>query len=312
MQYTIAFYNIENLFDIHNDLFTNDDDFLPTSDKRWTQKKYDRKIYKIGSVISQIGTDENTTPPAIVGLAEVENKRVLKDLLASKDLQSINYDYVHYNSLDERGIDVALIYNKDVFTVNSSETFNVFITDEDGEIDFTRDVLLVSGMLGGEEIHIIVNHWPSRREGEEASLYKRVLAAQKNIEVVNRLKQENPNSKIIVMGDFNDNPDDDSVEELVAGANLYNPMQNLRSIDKGSLNHDFNWNVFDQIMVSINFLETKPNTLKFSDANIFDSKFLTQYNGKYKGQPYRTFVGKKYKGGFSDHFPVFIELRKTD
>lgn len=312
MQYTIAFYNIENLFDIHNDPFTNDDDFLPTSDKRWTQKKYDRKIYKIGSVISQIGTDENTTPPAIVGLAEVENKRVLKDLLASKDLQSINYDYVHYNSLDERGIDVALIYNKDVFTVNSSETFNVFITDEDGEIDFTRDVLLVSGMLGGEEIHIIVNHWPSRREGEEASSYKRVLAAQKNIEVVNRLKQENPNSKIIVMGDFNDNPDDDSVEELVAGANLYNPMQNLRSIDKGSLNHDFNWNVFDQIMVSINFLETKPNTLKFSDANIFDSKFLTQYNGKYKGQPYRTFVGKKYKGGFSDHFPVFIELRKTD
>lgn len=312
MQYTIAFYNIENLFDIHNDPFTNDDDFLPTSDKRWTQKKYDRKIYKIGSVISQIGTDENTTPPAIVGLAEVENKRVLKDLLASKDLQSINYDYVHYNSLDERGIDVALIYNKDVFTVNSSETFNIFITDEDGEIDFTRDVLLVSGMLGGEEIHIIVNHWPSRREGEEASSYKRVLAAQKNIEVVNRLKQENPNSKIIVMGDFNDNPDDDSVEELVAGANLYNPMQNLRSIDKGSLNHDFNWNVFDQIMVSINFLETKPNTLKFSDANIFDSKFLTQYNGKYKGQPYRTFVGKKYKGGFSDHFPVFIELRKTD
>lgn len=312
MQYTIAFYNIENLFDIHNDPFTNDDDFLPTSDKRWTQKKYDRKIYKIGSVISQIGTDENTTPPVIVGLAEVENKRVLKDLLASKDLQSINYDYVHYNSLDERGIDVALIYNKDVFTVNSSETFNIFITDEDGEIDFTRDVLLVSGMLGGEEIHIIVNHWPSRREGEEASSYKRVLAAQKNIEVVNRLKQENPNSKIIVMGDFNDNPDDDSVEELVAGANLYNPMQNLRSIDKGSLNHDFNWNVFDQIMVSINFLETKPNTLKFSDANIFDSKFLTQYNGKYKGQPYRTFVGKKYKGGFSDHFPVFIELRKTD
>ncbi|WP_262733576.1 endonuclease/exonuclease/phosphatase family protein [Gaetbulibacter sp. NE] len=312
MQYTIAFYNIENLFDIHNDPFTNDDDFLPTSDKRWTQKKYDRKIYKIGSVISQIGTDENTTPPAIVGLAEVENKRVLKDLLASKDLQSINYDYVHYNSLDERGIDVALIYNKDVFTVNSSETFNVFITDEDGEIDFTRDVLLVSGMLGEEEIHIIVNHWPSRREGEEASSYKRVLAAQKNIEVVNRLKQENPNSKIIVMGDFNDNPNDDSVEELVAGANLYNPMQNLRSIDKGSLNHDFNWNVFDQIMVSINFLETKPNTLKFSDANIFDSKFLTQYNGKYKGQPYRTFVGKKYKGGFSDHFPVFIELRKTD
>ncbi|RYH76372.1 endonuclease [Flavobacteriaceae bacterium 144Ye] len=312
MQYTIAFYNIENLFDIHNDPFTNDNDFLPTSDKRWTQKKYDRKIYKIGSVISQIGTDENTTPPAIVGLAEVENKRVLKDLLASKDLQSINYDYVHYNSLDERGIDVALIYNKDVFTVNSSETFNIFITDEDGEIDFTRDVLLVSGMLGGEEIHIIVNHWPSRREGEEASSYKRMLAAQKNIEVVNRLKQENPNSKIIVMGDFNDNPDDDSVEELVAGANLYNPMQNLRSIDKGSLNHDFNWNVFDQIMLSINFLETKPSTLKFSDANIFDSKFLTQYNGKYKGQPYRTFVGKKYKGGFSDHFPVFIELRKTD
>lgn len=311
MQYTIAFYNIENLFDIHNDPFTNDDDFLPTSDKRWTQKKYDRKIYKIGSVISQIGTNENTIPPAIVGLAEVENKRVLKDLLASKDLQSINYDYVHYNSLDERGIDVALIYNKDVFTVNSSETFNIFITDEDGEIDFTRDVLLVSGMLGEEEIHIIVNHWPSRREGEEASSYKRVLAAQKNIEVVNRLKQDNPNSKIIVMGDFNDNPDDDSVEELVAGANLYNPMQNLRSIDKGSLNHDFNWNVFDQIMVSINFLETKPNTLKFSDANIFDSKFLTQYNGKYKGQPYRTFVGKKYKGGFSDHFPVFIELKKT-
>lgn len=310
--YTIAFYNLENLFDIHNDASKHDNDFLPVSDKRWTKKRYDRKLFKLGQVISKIGFEDVQKPPAIVGLAEVENKNVIKDLIKSKDLEPYNYDVVHFNSQDERGIDVGLIYDKTVFTVERSKTYSIYIEDELGDQDYTRDILLVSGELHSEKVYCIVNHWPSRREGVEISMPKRFKAAQKVIEIMESIRSEAPHAKILVMGDFNDNPSDDSLKHMSKEGDLYNPMETMLSYSRGSLNHNFKWNLFDQILFSTNFFESQKDRLRFDTADIFDEKFLTQYKGKFKGQPFRTYVGKKYKGGYSDHFPVYVQLNVTE
>ena len=309
--FTIAFYNLENLFDTYDNKYTNDGDFLPNAEKKWTPKRYRKKVRKLGYTISQIGTKTSENLPVIIGLAEVENKLVVKDLIDSKFLKAKNYDIVHYDSPDERGIDVALIYNKDFFKVISSETFSLNLTDEDGNPDYTRDILLVEGYLNEEKIYVVVNHWPSRREGEKQSEGKRLTASAKAIEIIDLIKQREANPKIIVMGDFNDNPSDKSVKQLVSSQDLYNPMETLLSYTKGSLNYRFQWNLFDQIFFSTNFFEYKPNAHSFSNADIFDDAFLKQFKGKYKGTPFRTYVGLKYKGGYSDHFPVYIHLKKT-
>lgn len=310
-QYTIAFYNIENLFDTVNDPMSDDDDFLPTSRKRWTKKRYYNKLRKIGSVISKIGNDDSDEAPVIVGLAEVENKLVLSDLISSENLRDEDYNYVHYNSSDERGIDVALLYKDDIFEVEHSDTFSIYLENEEGLRDYTRDILLVQGKLNGETISIIVNHWSSRREGKKETEYKRIAAAEKVNSIINTIKEDSPNMKIIVMGDFNDNPNNNSMELIEKESSLFNPFKTVWSRDVGSLNHNFQWNLFDQILFSINFFDNNISSLSFDEADVFDVKSLTQYHGKYKGQPFRTYVGKKYKGGYSDHFPVFINLKAS-
>ncbi|MGM5470604.1 endonuclease/exonuclease/phosphatase family protein [Flavobacteriaceae bacterium LMO-SS05] len=306
---TLAFYNIENLFDIYDDEQTNDNDFLPTSAKKWTQKRYDLKIYKLASVISKIGFEISNRPPAIIGLAEVENDLVLRDLIQSEELSAYNYSFVHYDSTDERGIDVALLYNKDEFKVESSETFPLDLRAPNGDKDFTRDILLVTGMLDGDPIHVIVNHWPSRRDGEDETVYKRITAAKKVLDIIAKLKIEYESPKILIMGDFNDNPNNESVQFLMDNEDLFNSTQRLWTKERGSLNHDFKWNLFDQIIMSNNLINVEQDGYRFESAHIFDDKFLTQYHGKYQGQPFRTYVGKKYMGGFSDHFPVYIILK---
>ena len=191
---TIAFYNLENLFDLKDDPLKNDNDFLPMSVKKWTPKRYKNKLRKLGFAISNIGRKETGKHPAIVGLAEVENAKVIENLIASKHLETINYGYVHYDSLDERGIDVALLYDTDAFEVTHSESFIVELTKDDGEIDYTRDILLVSGILDGKQIHVIANHWSSRREGAKETEHKRIAAADKVIEIIAKLnlKHSNP------------------------------------------------------------------------------------------------------------------------
>jgi predicted extracellular nuclease len=309
--YTIAFYNIENLFDIENDPNTHDDDFLPTSVKKWTPKRYQNKLRKLGAVISKIGEDDTEIAPIIVGLAEVENKRVLSDLVNSKNLIEENYSFAHYDSSDERGIDVALLYKSDVFKLESSESFPVYIQNEKGERDHTRDILLVQGKLKDETLNIIVNHWSSRREGTKETEYKRIAAANVVNSIIKMLKKEDVNAKVIVMGDFNDNPNNNSLSLIEKESDLYNPFKTVWSQDKGSQNYDFQWNLFDQILFSTNFFDTTNSSLEFENANIFNSEFLTQYHGKYKGQPFRTYVGKKYQGGYSDHFPVYIQIKTS-
>lgn len=306
--FTVAFYNLENLFDTYDDALTNDNDFLPDSVKHWTPKRYQNKLRKLGYAISNIGKEETGNPPALIGLAEVENNLVLDDLLNSEHLADKPYDYVHFDSPDERGIDVALIYDTTVFEVEVSEVFPVHIYDDDGSIDYTRDILLVKGILNTEHVHIMVNHWPSRHDGELITEPKRLLAAEKASEIIQSIKLENPEAKIIIMGDFNDDPFSNSIKRLMQSNDLYNPMTTLLSDDSGTTRHYNEWNLFDQIIFSTNFFETSQGKLSYNGAALYDEDFLKQYRGPFKGAPFRTYVGKKYKGGYSDHFPVYIIL----
>ncbi|TXE13191.1 endonuclease [Seonamhaeicola algicola] len=307
---TLAFYNLENLFDLDDDAHTNDNDFLPYSAKKWTPKRYKNKLRKLGFAISNIGRHETGKHPAIVGLAEVENAKVIEDLLASKHLEFYNYSYVHYESPDERGIDVAFIYDKDAFEVTHSDNFVVPLMDDDGMPDYTRDVLLVSGFLDNEPVHIIVNHWSSRREGTLESEHKRMASSKKVGIIISNLKEEDANAKIIIMGDFNDEPQNNSIINLVQNYNLYNPFETLRSYNRGTVSRFKQWSLFDQIFFTTNFFENSQDAFEFYKANIFDEDFLKTFKGRYKGVPFRTYVGKKYNGGYSDHFPVYAVFKR--
>ena len=308
--YTVAFYNTENLFDYINDPLINDIGFLETSNKRWNKERYEHKIYKIGEVISKIGFDDLQKPPTLIGLAEVENDRVLTDLVQSRYLEDYNYGFVHYDSPDERGIDVALLYDKDSFRVESSKAIRLDVESELGVKDYTRDILKVTGYLNDEKIHILVNHWPSRHEESDRTGHKRMIAARRILQLIDEISGDDKGAKVIIMGDFNDNPKNDSLQYLKSEGLLFNPMEKLMSYTRGSVNHNSKWMLFDQILMTANLLDPHQNGLKFLKADIFDDKFLTQNYGRFKGQPYRTYAGKRYLGGFSDHFPVYIQLKK--
>ncbi|KAB1158928.1 endonuclease [Tenacibaculum aiptasiae] len=310
--HTIAFYNVENLFDTVNDPFIADDDYTPLSKRRWNEKKYYQKIKKISSVISQLGNKESAYPPALVGLVEVENSRVVKDLIKHKNLSVYNYDFVHYDSPDERGIDVALVYHKDFFEVVSSETHTLHLTDDEGEIDYTRDVLAVKGWLNGELVHVLVNHWPSRRDGEEETRPNRIKAAKLVREIMEEIKHDNKDAKFIIMGDFNDDPTSESIKDYLATDDLYNPMKSLFEKGKGTLTFSGEWHLFDQIIFSRDFFDSEKSSHTFLKAKILNKDWLRTNRGKYKGSPFRTYIGPWYKGGFSDHFPVYITLEKDD
>ncbi|MDJ0646140.1 MAG: endonuclease [Flavobacteriaceae bacterium] len=307
--YTIAFYNLENLFDTIDDPDTLDDDFTPNGRKKWNEKRYYRKQKKLSSVIAQIGKEETKKSPSIVGIAEVENIEVIKDLIFSKKLVDEHYGIVHYDSSDERGIEVALLYKKEDFELLNSETFSVLLYDEEGERDYTRDILFVTGKLKGEKIYCFVNHWPSRRKGAQETEHRRILVAKRLQELVGNIAAKDDDAKIIIMGDFNDNPNDRSVKQYLLTEGLYNPYESLYDKGKGTVTHEKNWLLFDQIILSQNFFEGN-TVLKYTQAEIFDEHFLKSWKGKRKGSPFRTYIGKWHQGGYSDHFPVYIVLEK--
>ena len=309
---TVGFYNVENLFDTIDDPNTLDDDFTRNGKKRWGYKRYKIKIKKLGSVISQLGVHRSKLPPAIVGLVEVENAQVVLDLANSSNLRRYHYGVVHYDSPDERGIDVALLYNKQVFELIDSETYPVYLEDEEGVRDYTRDILKVSGNLKGELVHVLVNHWSSRREGESVTAHKRITAAETVRSIITKIRDKEMNPKIIIMGDFNDDPTSKSVKEYLVQDDFFNPMQSLLAKGNGSLTYNGKWNLFDQIIFSKNFLEKKEGSLYFKHAEVFNQKWMKIFRGKLKGSPFRTYIGKWYQGGFSDHFPVYAFLKKKD
>lgn len=309
-KHTIAFYNLENLFDIDDDPYTLDDDFLPWGKKFWTKKRYKKKLFKLANTIKEIGSEESKIPPMLIGVAEVENAKVLQDLLVNEQLSKYPYNYVHYDSPDERGIDVALLVNEDLFRIEDTEAIPIEIRENNGVKDYTRDALYVSGFVGGEKIHIIVMHWPSRRDGASLTAHKRIQAAKQITNFISNLGIKET-EKVVLMGDFNDNPDNKSVKDFLVTEDFFNPFLSLINPDKGSLSYRGEWFLFDQIIISHNFFKPSNNGLKFNKAGIFNESFLQEWKGKNKGTPFRTFKGRKYLGGVSDHFPVYISITST-
>ena len=319
--HTIAFYNVENLFDTINDINKNDE-ASPIMEIKFNRSEiYKKKVKNMARVIADIGADLVNKSPSIVGLSEVENRNVIEDLLNNKHLLNKNYDIVHYDSPDERGIDVGLIYNKDVFKVNSTKSHELIIYDnKSSKRNYTRDQLVVSGLLDNELIHIIVNHWPSRSGGEERSRAGRMAAAELNKKIIDSLQNKYKNAKIITMGDFNDDPHDDSMKKIlnakkyiedVKTNGIYNPMEVILS-DQGIGSNAYRdvWQLFDQILVTEPFLNKKYDSYQFYKAGIFNKSYLINKAGRYKGYPFRSFSWGSFTGGYSDHLPPYIYLIK--
>lgn len=315
----VAFYNLENFFDTIDDPNKNDEDFTPAGANHYTAKVYQDKVRKLTEVLSQIGTDITPDGFSMVGVAEIENDKVLEDLVAQPEFANRHLKIVHYEGPDERSIDPALLYNPKYFKVKHSEPLFVKMTNSDGSLHYTRDVLWVSGLYDGEMVHVFVNHWPSRRGGEEASAPARAAAASVSKRVIDSLMKIDPNTKVILMGDLNDDPTSPSVTAVlnakgkvkdVAAGGLYNPWADFLKRGIGTLAYNDSWNLFDQIIISSGWLNKEQSGFFFKDAHIFNRNFMVTKTGKYKGYPMRTYDGVIYNGGYSDHFPTYCVLLK--
>lgn len=316
---TVAFYNLENLFDTINDI-TKDDEKSPIMElKENLSEVYWDKINKLSSVISQIGKDRTHTSPVIIGVAEVENRAVLEDLVKSEHLKGKNYRIIHHDSPDKRGIDVAFLYQQNHFSPIHDETFNPNIYIDNKKIA-TRDQLLVSGYLDNELIHVIINHWPSRRGGEVKSRPLREKAAYQNVKIIEKIRENDENAKIIVMGDFNDNPTNTSFKTVLKTKNdkkgiskndIYNPYEKMFRSGFNTLGHRDTIHLFDQLLLTYSLVNNKDfSSYTLFKAGIFNQPFLTQQKGKYKGYPFRSFENGRYTGGYSDHYPAYVYLIK--
>jgi len=314
----VGFYNLENLFDTINDPEKNDEDFLPDGSYHYTGKVYLDKLDHLAEVLSQIGTDVSPDGLSIIGHAEIENDEVLVDLFNHPKLKSRNYKIVHYDSPDIRGVDVGMVYNPKYFTPINSQSLTVHLGTDSTEHK-TRDVLYVYGKYDGEDLFVFVNHWPSRRGGEEASAPGRAAAAKVCREKIDSITSKNPDAKIIVMGDLNDDPTNPSVavvlgakgdKKQVARGGLYNPWLEPYKQGIGTLAYNDSWNLFDQIIISSAFLEKEQNGFFFHEAKIFSKPWMLNKSGRYKGYPKRTYDFNNYMGGYSDHFPTYIVLLK--
>ncbi len=312
MPQTIAFYNLENFFDTVDDPITNDDAFLPDGEKHWTENRYLKKLENISASIASIPNGL----PSLIGVAEIENKTVLTDLIYQAEFNR-NYDFIHFDSKDRRGIDVALLYNKAYFTPCHKEKITIHLNGDQNYV--TRDILYVKGKLLGDIIHVFVNHWHSRGEGALKSMPKRVAAAQSLFSKAKAILDLDENAKIIMMGDFNDLPISKSITQYLKAKSkgdlgkyeFYNlaaiPYQNK----EGTLFAKKRWLMFDQIIISNGMIKAKGIKITANRLNIHHDKkllYFDNYSGIYK--PNRTYARNKYFGGSSDHLPVFVNLVK--
>ncbi len=336
--HTVAFYNFENLFDTINGP-NYDEEWLPDGPRNWNSKKYRKKLENLSRVISEIGTSENPNTPTFVGACEIENRLVLEDLVKMPKIINSDYGIVHYESPDKRGIDVALLYKKKHFTVTSTSNIPLYIyknqaasvkkkevteetDDESNALNsddriYTRDQLLVTGYLDGEEINIIVNHWPSRSGGEKKSSPYREAAGALNRKIIDSLIAINPKAKVITMGDLNDGSYNKSVkkkigaklkkEELKEPKDVYNPFERMAKEGHATLFYRDSGDIFDQIMLTEQFINGESKSYKYWKAGIYNKPYLIQTTGQYKGYPLRN---SNSEPGFSDHFPVYVYLIK--
>ena len=320
---TIAFYNLENLFDTINDPNKNDEASPMMEIKENRTAIYKEKLNNMAKVLSEIGTKEAKNSPIIIGVSEIENREVLEDLIHTRYLKDKQYGIIHYDSPDLRGIDVALLYQENYFKPTHHETFELKLWDENGIRIYTRDQLLVSGYIDDELIHVIVNHWPSRRGGEEKSRSFREKAAYLNTQIIEKIKLSDPNPKVIIMGDLNDDPTNSSLKTVlktkakkanVKEGDIYNPTEDMFRRGHNTLVYRDNINLFDQIMFTSPLLTTTKDysTYKMFKTNVFNPQYLTTQTGKYKGYPYRSFSGSKFIGGYSDHYPIYMYLIKEN
>ena len=309
--YSVAFYNLENLFDTIHDAGKNDLEFLPSGSYVWTAEKYEAKLKNLAKVLSEVSRDRVPGGPAVIGVAEAENNRVLTDLVSQPAIS--NYKFVHYEGPDKRGIDCALLYDPEQFTVTNSKL--VLSTSFEGDtVHLTRGFLIVDGQMAGERVCFIVNHWPSR--GAKSPV--RVHAAKQVRALTDSLMRTDKKLKLIVMGDMNDDPMDESMATLgarkyakqVKKGEFYNPWwETLEDKGVGTLLYRGKWNLFDQIVVSRPLLKAKKG-LKYDHNEVFIREYLFQQDGKYKGSPLRTHGGRVWLNGYSDHLPTIIYLKK--
>jgi len=309
----VAFYNCENFFDTVHNPAKEDEEFTPDGKNHYTQRIYEQKLHNIATVIQNMGGSEG---PAILGMAEVENNTVLSDLAHQPELAARGYKYEWYDGPDPRGINVALLYNPKYFHVIKSEPLHVDLSGTGGK-SITRDVLHVYGVLSGDTVHVFVNHWPSRRGGEDQSDPKRDIAAMVNKTAAEKIMKKDPNAKVIIMGDLNDNPNSNSVATVlgakpnqsdVATSGLYDPWAAIFATGLGTEEYRHSWNLFDQIIISGGLLKNKNHKLHYDKAEIYKPDFIIDHYKGHEGEPHRSFVGPHWINGYSDHFPVILYL----
>lgn len=312
----VGFYNIENLYDTIDSPDTDDSEFLPTGSKQWNGERYWRKLDRNARVIAEMGKDLHPQGMAILGLCEVENRTVVEDLVKTTALKDRNYQVVHEDSPDRRGVDVALIHNPELFKVYNHRSYRLAMADTSFR---TRNQLLVSGVLEGDTTHVIVCHWPSRRGGEKRSEPNRKAAAELARHIIDSLLAINSNARIMLMGDLNDDPVNVSVARFARATGdkakavdgvFFNPMYEPYQKGIGTLAWRDSWNLFDQILLSPALVSGVGGDYKYYGVRIFNEGYLRQTDGNFAGYPFRTYVGDNYQDGFSDHFPVFVILVK--
>ena len=299
-RHTIAFYNLENLFDPEDGDHTLDANFTPNGMYGWTRGKYRRKIENLGKVISEIGLKYGQNPPVFLGVCEVENQTCLQDLIKCDALGKYNYRFIHFESNDRRGLDTAFLYRTKHFNPLKSKALRIEVQGRTGT-EPTRDILHIEGDLLGERIHVLINHWPSRLEGTRSTRNKRRKLAGELDKVVSSIYQEGPDSNILIVGDFNDQPHDYSLRKDFTHDFFNASEQN--DFGPGTARFKNKWVVFDQILLDQNLL--KNEHLNYIGAGIYNPPYLIENKGRHKGSPKRSFRGRRFQNGYSDHFPVY-------
>lgn len=319
---TVAFYNLENLFDTVDDIAINDEASpIMEMDAGIRDEVYQKKLANMARVIRKLGAEKAQTAPTIVGVCEVENRKVLEDLVNHPLLLEFDYGIEHFDSPDKRGIDTGFLYKKREFKVLNSTHKELLIYDRiDGDRIYTRDPIIVTGELNGDKMTFIVNHWPSRSGGEQKSRSKRNAAAALNKSIIDSLHSVDSMSKIVIMGDLNDDPTNESVKDILSAQKdrenvtpqmIYNPYLQMLKEGYSTLFYRDAGNIFDQIMLTYPLMaESGQEGYKYWQAHIYNPSFLSNKTGRYKGYPYRSFLGSTFTGGYSDHFPVYIYLVK--
>lgn len=315
----VGFYNVENLFDTLDHPTTFDEEFTPAGTRRWDGAKYREKLRNIARVVAEMGTDITPDGPALLGVAEVENRQVLEDLAQETAIAQRNYQIVHYDSPDRRGIDVALLYQPKYFEPLGSRSIPVPMVGRGGDTIYTRNILYVAGLLDGDTLHLLVNHWPSRRGGESATRPLRNAVAKVCRALKDSLVAQRPLAKVILMGDLNDDPTSPSVSKVLLAkptkkqlrrGDFYNPWYEYYRKGIGTLAYQDAWSLFDQIILTEGLVNPHGAGYRYHKTRVFNPAYLVQKTGQFKGYPFRTFDFDNYIGGYSDHFPVCIYLLK--